>query len=80
MVSILVGSTNTAESTALEVYSLLAFSMKVDPTNASRTLIETDVVEAFKARARDRLDFVIRDEEVLFPAHEDMFALHVVLQ
>jgi hypothetical protein len=60
------------------VYALLALSMEVNPTNAPTALVEADIIEALEARASDGAHAVVRDEEVLLPAHEDVLALRQV--
>ena len=52
--------------------------MKVDAFDATRDLVERDVVEALEACSTDGLDSVIWNQEVLFPAHEQMLLLHPV--
>jgi len=54
--------------------------MKIDATDTSRTLVEADVVEAFEARARNGLDFVVRNQEVFLPSHEQVLFLCKVLE
>jgi hypothetical protein len=54
--------------------------MEIDALYATRYLVEADVVEALETRPVDRLHSVIRDEEVLFPAHEEVLFLHPVLR
>jgi hypothetical protein len=60
--------------------SLLALSMEVDALDATRELVEADVVEAFEARTAYSPDSVIRDEEILLPSHEQMLLLIQVLR
>lgn len=64
----------------LKLLVLLTLGMEVDSTHTPGTLVETDVVEAFKASSCYRLDAVIRDKEVFFPAHEEVFSFKIVLQ
>jgi hypothetical protein len=52
--------------------------VKINSTDSSFYLIETDIVEPFKARPRDLPDPMIRYEEILLPTHEQMFALRKV--
>lgn len=52
-----------------------ALCMEVDTADASLNLIEADIVEPFEAGTGDRSNPVIRDKEILFPPHENMFAL-----
>lgn len=54
--------------------------MEINPTDTPINLIKTNIVEAFETRARDRLDAVIRHEEIFFPAHEDVLALLIVFE
>jgi iron-sulfur cluster repair protein YtfE (RIC family) len=61
------------------LHLLLTFSMKVDALDAARDLVETDVVETLKRCATDGSHAMIRHEEVLFPAHEQMLFLLPVL-
>jgi hypothetical protein len=49
--------------------------MKVDPANLAAQLVKTDIVEPLEARPVDRPHAVIRDEEVLLPAHKDVLAV-----
>jgi len=49
--------------------------MEVDPAYFASQLIETYVVETLKTGASDRPHTVIGYEEMLFPAHEDVFPL-----
>lgn len=58
---------------------LLALCVKVDTLNATRNLIEANIVEAFEARTANCSDAVIWDEEVFLPAHEQMLLLHPIL-
>lgn len=41
-------------------------------------LVETDVVEAFKAGARDGSNSVIRNEKILLPSHEHVLTLRII--
>jgi hypothetical protein len=52
--------------------------VKVNSTNCSFYLIETDIVESFKASPGDLPHPMIRYEEILLPAHEQMLALSIV--
>lgn len=54
---------------------LLALCMEIYPADCSFNLVEADVVEPFEARPRDSPHAMIRDEEVFFPPHEDVFSL-----
>lgn len=68
-------------STELREGSLLfAFRMEIDPGNASCTLVEAYIVEAFEARTRDGFDLVIGNQEVFLPTHEEVIVLRVVLE
>ncbi len=53
--------------------------MKIDATNSTSDLVEADVVKPLEAGAGDGADAVVRHEEVLLPAHEDVLALGEVL-
>ena len=64
----------------IQLLILLALGMEVNPTNTPITLIKTNIIKPFETGARDRLDAVVRHKEVLFPAHEDVLALLVVLE
>lgn len=59
-------------------YALLALRMEVNPAHAPTPLVKADIIEALKARPRNRAHPMVRDEEVLLPAHEDVFALRQV--
>jgi len=52
--------------------------MEVDTFNATRDLIEGDVIEALKTGPTYRPHGVIRYKKVLFPAHEQMLLLHPI--
>jgi hypothetical protein len=58
---------------------LLALSVEVDALDATRDLVEADVVEALKARSAYCPDAVVWHEEVFFPSHEQVLLLHPVL-
>lgn len=60
--------------------SLLALSMEVDALDATRELVEADVVEAFKARTADGPHSVVWHEKVLLPPHEEVFLLVQLLR
>ena len=60
-------------------HSLLAFRMKVYPAHLPLELVEANVVEALKARSSDGSHAVVRNQEVLFPAHEDVLSLRDVM-
>ena len=57
---------------------LLALGVKVYALDAARDLVEGDVVEPFEAGSVDGLYSVVWDQEVLFPAHEQVLLLHPV--
>lgn len=59
----------------LELLEFLTFCMEVDPAHGPVDLVEADVVEALEAGADDVAHAVVGDQERLFPAHEDVFAL-----
>jgi hypothetical protein len=64
----------------IQLLILLTLRVEINPTNTPVNLIKTNVIKPLETRARDCLDAVIRHEEVFFPAHEDVFALLVILQ
>jgi hypothetical protein len=49
--------------------------MKIYSTDFASQLIEAYVVEPLKTGTSNRLHAVVRDEEMLFPAHKDVFSL-----
>ncbi len=53
--------------------------MEVDTADLPAHLVEADVVEALEARAVDRPNSVVRDQEVFLPPHEDVLPLIQVL-
>jgi hypothetical protein len=57
---------------------LLALGVKVYALDAARDLVEGYVVEPFEAGSADGLYSVVWDQEVLFPAHEEVLLLHPV--
>jgi len=59
---------------------LLALSVEIYPTHATRALVEADVIEPLETGTRDCLDFVIRHQEVLFPPHEEVFSMRKLLK
>jgi len=59
--------------------SLLALGMEVNPAHGPCHLIETDIVKSLETGAHDLTHAVVRHQKRLFPAHEDVFALRVVL-
>jgi hypothetical protein len=64
----------------IQLLILFTLGMEVDPTDAAVALVEANVIEPFEACTIDCLDAVVGNQEVLFPAHENVFALLVVLQ
>ena len=58
--------------------SLFALGMEVDAFYFTLLLVEADVVETLEAGAVDRLHPVIGHQEMLLPAHENVFALRHV--
>ena len=52
--------------------------MKVDAFDATRDLVERNVVEAFETSSTDSLDSMIWNQEVFFPPHEQMLFLHPI--
>lgn len=56
-------------------YALLALRVEVNPAHAPTPLVKADVIKPLKTRSRNRAYPVIRDEEVLLPAHEDILTL-----
>lgn len=53
--------------------------MEIDPADAPHNLVEADIVEPLEARPHDLPHPMIRHQERLLPAHEDILALHEVL-
>ena len=53
--------------------------MEVDPLDRARDLVKHDVVKPFETGAHDLSHPVVGHEEGFFPAHEDVFALEMVL-
>jgi hypothetical protein len=64
----------------IQLLILLALRMEINPTNTAIHLIKTNVIKPLETRARDCFHAVVRHEEILFPAHENVLALLVVLQ
>lgn len=62
-----------------ESNALLALSVEIDPAHGPRHLVEADIVKALEASAHNLADTVVGHEERLLPAHEDVFALRIVL-
>lgn len=58
---------------------LLALRMKIYTAYGSLHLIETDIVEPLEACSVDIRHAMIWDEEMLFPPHEYVFSLRIVL-
>lgn len=56
-------------------YVLLALRMEVNPAHGPTPLVKADVIKTLEARSRNCAHPVIRDEEMLLPAHEDILAL-----
>lgn len=54
--------------------------MEINSSDASRTLVEADIVEALETCASDGFDLVIGNQEVFFPAHEEMIVLCIVFE
>jgi hypothetical protein len=52
--------------------------MEVNPAHAPNPLVKADIIEALETRPRNRAYPVVRDEEVLLPAHEDVLSLRQV--
>lgn len=59
--------------------SPLALAVEVNAIDLSMDLIKTNIIEALKARPGDGAHAMVGDEEVLFPAHENVLALGDVL-
>jgi hypothetical protein len=57
---------------------LFALRVKINAFDATRYLVEADVVEAFKTCPIDRLHSVIWDKKIFFPTHKEMLLLHPV--
>ncbi|KAB8339177.1 hypothetical protein FH972_022112 [Carpinus fangiana] len=53
--------------------------MEIDAANCAFLLVKTDVVESLETGARDGADAVVRYQEVLLPAHENVLAVGKVL-
>ena len=49
--------------------------MKINPTDSALDLIETNVVETFKAGPGNRAYAMIGHQKVLLPSHKDVFPL-----
>jgi len=64
----------------LKLLIFLALRMEVNATDTAGTLVEANVVESFETGSSDRLNAVIRHQEVFFPAHEKMFSLEVIFE
>lgn len=60
-------------------HSPLALAVEINAIDLPLDLIKTDIVKPLEARATYGSHSVIGDEEMLFPAHEDMLALGNVL-
>lgn len=60
------------------MYEPLALRVEVNATYRPLYLVETDIVEALEAGARDCLNAMIRDEEILLPSHEHVLALRII--
>lgn len=60
-------------------YLPLALAVEINAVDLPLYLIKTDIVKPLKARATDGSHPMIRDEEMLLPAHKDMLALGNVL-
>ena len=54
---------------------LLALGVEINAAHSAGALVEANVVEAFKARSRDRLDLVVGHKKVLLPSHEQVLFL-----
>lgn len=64
----------------LKLLILFAFCVEIYPAHRPRRLVEADVIESFEARSSDRFDTVVGYKKVLFPAHEEVLSLLIVLQ
>ena len=53
--------------------------MEIYPAHSPLDLVEANVVKSFKTSAHDLAHAVVRNEEGLLPAHEDVLALQPVL-
>ena len=49
---------------------LFAFCVKIYSFDASRNLVEANVVETLETRAINRLHAVVRDKKIFFPTHK----------
>lgn len=56
-------------------HSPLALAVEINAIDLPLDLIKTNIVKSLETRATDGPHPVIRNEEMLFPAHEDMLAL-----
>merc|ERR1712093_266417 len=63
----------------LELLVLFTSGMEINARHRAIALVKADVIETFKARSSNRLDLVIRHQEIFFPSHEEMFALGIIL-
>jgi hypothetical protein len=64
----------------IQLLILLTLRMEINPTDAPIALVEANVIKSLETGARDRLDAVVRHEEVFFPSHKDVLALLVVFE
>ena len=64
----------------IQLLILLALRMEINPTDTPIPLIKTNIIKPFKTRARNGFHAMVGDEEVFFPAHEDVLALLVVFE
>jgi hypothetical protein len=58
---------------------LFAARVEVDSRDRAIALVEANIVEAFKTCSSNRLNLVIRNQEVFFPSHKQMLALSVIM-
>lgn len=59
--------------------SLLALSVEVYSLDAAGDLVEADVIKSLETRTIYGFDAMVRNQEILLPAHKEMFLLHPVL-
>ena len=56
----------------LQLLIFLTLRMIIYPTNLTRTLVKTNIIESLETRPCDSLDSMVGNEEVLLPSHEQM--------
>ena len=53
--------------------------MEINPTDSPIHLVKADIIKPLEACARDLSYAMVRHQEVLLPAHEDVLALRPIL-